>query len=77
MIVVQPSPPFVPMPGFLRSEPPAFKVVRRSADTEVGEFFTQKYREQARAVGYQQAAKNLRKQGVPLEVARLVLLGVR
>ncbi len=70
MIVVQPAPPFVPMPTF-------FALPARSPQHQIGEFFTQKYREQARAVGYQQAAKNLRKQGVPLEVARLVLLGVR
>lgn len=36
-------------------------------------FYRHKYRRQAREVGTQQAARNLRKQGVPIEVALLLL----
>lgn len=45
--------------------------------TRTGQWIITKYRAQAQQVGTQQAARNLRKQGVPLAVARLVLLGVR
>ena len=40
-----------------------------------GVWFLRKYRAQAREGGYFNAARNLRKQGVPLEVAMVVLLG--
>lgn len=40
-----------------------------------GAWFMHKYRAQAREGGYFNAARNLRKQGVPLEVAMVVLLG--
>lgn len=38
-------------------------------------WFEAKAREQARVSGYHRAALNLRKQGVPLEIARTLLLG--
>lgn len=37
-------------------------------------FYRAKYQRQARAVGVQQAARNLRKQGVPLEIALHLLV---
>ena len=40
-----------------------------------GRWIVGKARRQAAEVGYQQAAKNLRKQGVPLNVALIILLG--
>ena len=40
-----------------------------------GRWLVNKARLQAREVGYQQAARNLRKQGVPLNVALIILLG--
>jgi hypothetical protein len=41
---------------------------------DIGEFFVNKYRAQARKSGFFQAATNLRKQGVPLETALLILV---
>lgn len=38
-------------------------------------WFIDKYRSQAQRLGVQQTARNLRKQGVPLEVALEVLAG--
>jgi hypothetical protein len=48
-------------------------------DTEmaIAEFFVVKYRTQAMVSGHFQTARNLRKQGVPLEVARMILFGER
>lgn len=40
-----------------------------------GAWFVNKYRAQAKEGGYFNAARNLRKQGVPIEVALVVLLG--
>ena len=40
-----------------------------------GRWIVGKARRQAAEVGYQQAAKNLRKQGIPLNVALIILLG--
>ncbi len=40
-----------------------------------GAWFMHKYRAQARESGYFNAARNLRKQGVPIEVALTLLLG--
>jgi hypothetical protein len=50
-----------------------------STDPElaIAEFFVVKYCMQAAVSGHYQAAKNLRKQGVPLEVARMILFGER
>jgi len=50
-----------------------------NTDTElaIAKFFVVKYRTQAMVSGHYQAAKNLRKQGVPLEVARMILFGNR
>lgn len=42
----------------------------------VGDFFIAKHRRRAAEVGTQAAAVQLRKQGVPLDVALLILLGV-
>lgn len=42
----------------------------------LGYWLVQKYRTAARERGYFAVAAQLRKQGVPLEVARLILLGV-
>lgn len=39
----------------------------------IGDWFVAKYRGLALRVGTQQAAANMRKQGVPLEVALLIL----
>lgn len=41
----------------------------------VGRYYVAKYREQAKVSGYAQAARNLRKQGVPLTIALFILLG--
>lgn len=40
----------------------------------VGEYFFRKYRTRAQDSGVYAAAKQLRKQGVPLEVTRVILL---
>lgn len=40
-----------------------------------GRWIVGKARRQAAEVGYQQAARNLRKQGVPLSIALIILLG--
>jgi hypothetical protein len=40
----------------------------------VGDFVVQKYRAQRRKVGAYQTARNMRKQGFPLWLTRLVLL---
>lgn len=42
--------------------------------TRIGDWFVAKYRKLASEVGTFQAARNLRKQGVPLEVALLILV---
>lgn len=44
-------------------------------EVAIAEFFVVKYCMQAAVSGHYQAAKNLRKQGVPLEVAMLILFG--
>jgi len=41
----------------------------------IGYWLARKAREQAMVGSYYQAAKNLRKQGVPLEMALVILLG--
>lgn len=41
----------------------------------IAAWFEAKAREQARTKGVYRAALNLRKQGVPLDIARLLLLG--
>lgn len=46
-------------------------------DYTISDFFVAKYRTQAAVSGHYQAAKNLRKQGVPLEMAVLILFGDR
>ena len=43
--------------------------------TAIGWYFFEKYRARARESGVFVVAKQLRKQGVPVEVARLILLG--
>lgn len=49
----------------------------RAADAyEVGDFIINKYRSRAKKTDYQTVAKALRKQGVPLEMALKILLGV-
>ena len=40
-----------------------------------GRWIVGKARQQAREAGYQQASRNLRKQGVPLSLALVILLG--
>ena len=40
-----------------------------------GRWIVGKARQQAREAGYQQAARNLRKQGVPLSLTLIILLG--
>lgn len=49
------------------------------ADIElaIAEFFVVKYCMQTVVSGHYQAARNLRKQGVPLEVAMMILFGKR
>lgn len=42
----------------------------------IAHWFITKGRRRAREVGYYAAAVQLRKQGVPLSIARLILLGV-
>ena len=46
-------------------------------DYTISDFFVAKYRTQAAVSGHYQAAKNLRKQGVPLEVAMMILFDKR
>ena len=46
-----------------------------TAVTSAGWWFAHKYQAQAAEVGVQQAARNMRKQGVPIEVALAVLAG--
>lgn len=41
----------------------------------IAAYYMRKYQDQAVISGYHQAAKNLRKQGVPIEIALLILLG--
>jgi hypothetical protein len=45
------------------------------ADNAIATHYKNKYRQQAAVSGHHQAAKNLRKQGVPLNVARMILFG--
>lgn len=51
----------------------------RDADGKINHaiagYYKNKYRAQAAVSGHYQAAKNLRKQGVPLEMARMILFG--
>jgi hypothetical protein len=47
----------------------------QTAAGRVASWFISKARAQAQTSGYYRAAVNLRKQGVPLELARLMLLG--
>ena len=48
---------------------------RTTTDTRIASYLRQKYVNQAQVSGYHQVAKNLRKQGVPLEIALLILFG--
>lgn len=66
MIILSEPGPYVPLQFFARN---------RDQRAAVGDWFADKYRQQAADVGYLQAARNLRKQGVPLGIARLILLG--
>ncbi len=43
----------------------------------VGQWVIDKYRAAAKERGYQAVAKQLRKQGVPIEIAKLILLEVQ
>ncbi len=45
--------------------------------TAVGQWVIDKYRAAAKERGYQAVAKQLRKQGVPIEIAKLILLEVQ
>lgn len=45
-----------------------------NTDYIIGYWLRIKYRTLASEVGYYQVAKNLRKQGIPLEMARAILL---
>ena len=58
---------------------PTAKYWATDTDTEmaIAEFFVVKYCTQAAVSGHYQAAKNLRKQGVPLNVALMILFGER
>ena len=49
--------------------------ITHPAVAAAGWWFTLKYHAQAAEVGVQQAARNMRKQGVPIEVALAVLAG--
>lgn len=40
----------------------------------VGDYIVSKYRRRAKQAGYYKAALQLKKQGIPLEIARLILL---
>ena len=46
-----------------------------SALRQIGMYFACKYVDQAEEKGYHRTALNLRKQGVPFEVAYLILFG--
>lgn len=48
----------------------------REQRAALGDFFTNKYREQAAERGMRSTAANMRKQGVPLHIALWALLGV-
>lgn len=52
------------------------RFIGQTAEQSAGRWFCQKYRRLARESGVQQSARNMRKQGVPLDVA-LAVLGVR
>lgn len=53
-----------------------FRLFRRAAAAlAVGVWLARKAQAQAQAAGTLQAAKNLRKQGVPLDIALLLLAG--
>ena len=43
-------------------------------DRRIERFFRTKYRDQAKSVGVYQAARNMRKQGIPIDIARAILL---
>lgn len=47
---------------------------RKQQEHMLGVFLTEKYQAQQRKVGTYQAARNMRKQGFPLGLARAVLL---
>ena len=49
--------------------------VHTTTDSRIASYLRHKYVNQAQVSGYHQAAKNLRKQGVPLEIALLILFG--
>lgn len=40
---------------------------------QVGSWFIAKYREQAKNIGYAKTALNLKKQGVPFDIAKAIL----
>lgn len=40
----------------------------------IGQYIAAKFRKQAREYGYETAAKRLRKQGIPLDMALLILI---
>lgn len=58
--------------------PPGLRaaVAMLDRNSRIGEFFIAKYRQRAAQAGFHTVALQLRKQGVPLDVARLILLGV-
>ncbi len=61
---------------FARTNPETNMPLSLISAARIADWFAHKYRTQAAQVGMQQAARNLRKQGVPLHVARMILLGV-
>lgn len=44
-----------------------------SPEATIAGYFRSKYRQQAANSGYFRAARNLKKQGVPIEIAKLIL----
>ena len=48
--------------------------LRDSVKYRIGDYFFRKYRDRAAKVGYYKAALQMRKQGIPLEVTRAILL---
>lgn len=71
--------PVAPNLGFSAAQ--LARAVHRMRDafntpSAVGSYFVEKYRRRARESGHHAAAAQLRKQGVPLPIALLTLLGV-
>ncbi len=73
--VVWPTLDNVPFTFALPPEQP--EPVEEDIAIAVGQWIIDKYRAAAKERGYQAVAKQLRKQGVPFEIAKLILLDIQ